>query len=41
MFEQIFLSPKVKQSAIIKNGHGIYVFPHELPNDVSVRILET
>ena len=34
MFYQIFLSPKVKRSAIISNKHGIYELPHELPNDL-------
>ena len=31
---QIFLS-QVKRSAIISNKHGIYEFPHKLPNDFS------
>ena len=33
MLYQIFLSPQVKQSTIISNKHGVYEFPHELPND--------
>ena len=39
MFHQIFLSPKVRRSAIISNKHGIYEFPHELPKDLRHRIL--
>ena len=34
MFDQMFLSPNVKRSAIISNKHGIYEIPHELPNDL-------
>ena len=34
IFDQMFLSPKVKRSAIISNKHGIYEIPHELPNDL-------
>ena len=34
MFYQIFLSPKMKRSAIISNKHGIYELPHELLNDL-------
>ena len=40
MFYQIFLSPQVKRSAIISNKNGIYKLPHELPNDLRLRILE-
>ena len=39
MFYQIFLSPQVKQSVIISNKLGIYELPHELPNDLRLRIL--
>ena len=39
MFDQTFLSPKVKQSMIISNKHGIYELSHELPNDLRLRIL--
>ena len=39
MFYQIFLSPQVKRSAIISNKQGIYELPHELPNDLRLRIL--
>ena len=34
MFYQIFLSPQVKQWAIINYEHGIYELPHELQQDV-------
>ena len=36
MFYQIFLSPQVKQSAIISNKHGMYELPHELPNNLQI-----
>ena len=36
---QIFLSPQVKRCVIIIYKHGIYELPHELPNDVRLRIL--
>ena len=39
MFYQIFLSPQVKRWAIIIYKHGIYELPHELPNDLRLRIL--
>ena len=39
MFDQVFFSPQVKRSAIITYEHGIYEFPHELPNDLRLRIL--
>ena len=39
MFYQILLSPKVKQSAIICNKHGIYKLPHKFPNDLRLRTL--
>ena len=38
MFYQIFLSPQVKRWAIITYKHGIYELPHELPNDLRLRI---
>ena len=40
MFYQIFLSPQVKQCAIITCKHGIYELPHELPNDLRLRKTE-
>ena len=39
MFYQIFLSPQVKRCAIITFKHGIYEIPHELPNDLRLRVL--
>ena len=39
MFYQIFLSPQVKRIVIISNKHGIYELPHELPNDLRLRML--
>ena len=39
MLCQIFLSPQVKQNAIISNKHGIYELPHKLPKDLRLRIL--
>ena len=40
MVEQIFFSLQLKRSVIISNKHGIYELPHELPNDLRLRILE-
>ena len=40
MFYKIFLSPQVKQCAIITYKHGIFELPQELPNDLRLRILE-
>ena len=39
MLYQIFLSPQVKRCAIITYKHSIYELPHELPNDIRVRML--
>ena len=39
MFYQIFLSSHVKWYAIIIYKQGIYELPHELPNDLGLRIL--
>ena len=39
MFDQIFFSPQVKQSAIISNKHDNYELSHELPNNLTIRIL--
>ena len=36
---QIFLSLKVERSTIITCTHGIYELPHELPNNLKLRIL--
>ena len=38
MFYQTFLSPQMKQCTIITYKHGIYKFPHELPNNFRLRI---
>ena len=40
MFYQIFLSPQVKQCAIITYKHGVYELPHESPNDLRLGMLE-
>ena len=37
IFYQIFLSPRVKRSAIISNKHGIHELPHELPNNLKLK----
>ena len=39
MFYQIFLSWQVKWCAIISNKQSVYELPHELPNDLRLRIL--
>ena len=39
MFYQIFLSPQVKKCAVITYKHSICEFPHELPNNLRLRIL--
>ena len=39
MFYQIFLLPQVKRSAIISNKQGVYELPHELTNDLGLRIV--
>ena len=39
MFYQIFLSPQVKRYAIITYKHSINELPHELPNELRLRIL--
>ena len=36
MFDKIFVSPQLKRIVIISNKHGIYVLPHELPNDLDL-----
>ena len=35
-----FLSPQVKRSVIISNKDGIYELPHQLPNNLRLKILE-
>ena len=37
---QFFIRPQVKRRVIISNKHGIYELPHDLPNDLKLRILE-
>ena len=39
MLYQTFLLPQVKRWAIITYQHGIYQSPHELPEDLRLRIL--
>ena len=39
MVEEIFLSPEVKRRVIITNKYGMYELPHELPNNLRLRIL--
>ena len=38
MIDQIFFAPQVKLSVIISNKHGIYELPHELKNELRLRI---
>ena len=40
MFYKIFLSQQVKQCDIITYKHGIYELPHELLNNLRLRICE-
>ena len=37
MFDEILCLVQVKRYAIVTCKHGIYVFPHELPNDLRTR----
>ena len=39
MYDQVFLSPQVKQIEFISNKYGIYELPYELANDVRLSIL--
>ena len=39
MFYQSLLSAQVKRLAIITYKHDTYELPHELPNDLRLRIL--
>ena len=39
MFYQVFFSPQVKRWAIITYKHDIYQLPHELSNDLRLKIL--
>ena len=38
MFYQILLLPEVKRWAIITYKHVIYELPHELPNDLRLKL---
>ena len=39
MFYQIFLSPQMKRWAVITYKYGINKLPHELLNDLKLKIL--
>ena len=39
MFYKIFLSPQVQRWATITYKHDIYELPHELANDLRLRVL--
>ena len=39
MLWQIFFLPQVKRSMIITYKHGIYELPHEMLNELRLRIL--
>ena len=39
MFYQILLSPQVKGWVIITYKNGIYELPHQLPNNLRLRML--
>ena len=39
MFHQIFFSPQVKRYPIITDKHVIYDLRHELPNELTLRVL--
>ena len=40
MFHKIFLSPQVKQWAIITYKHGAYELSHDSPNDLKLATLQ-
>ena len=40
MFDQIFFSPQVKRNVIIGNNYGIFELPHQLLNNLRLRILD-
>ena len=40
IFYQIFLSPQVEPNVVIFFEKGIYDLPHELPNNLRLRILQ-
>ena len=39
MLDQVFISPQVKQCAIITYKNGIYELSHDLPIDIRLRVL--
>ena len=39
MVYQMFLSPQAERSVIIDNKHGMYEWPHNLPNGLRLKIL--
>ena len=39
MIYQIFLLSQLKRWAIITYEHGIYELPHDLPDDLRLRVL--
>ena len=38
LFYQIFLPSQVKRNVFTSNKNGTYELPHELPNDIRLRI---
>ena len=40
MFYKIFLSPQGKRCPIITYKYGIYKFPHELRNDLTIKSIQ-
>ena len=40
MFDQIFFSPQMKRNVIIGNNYGIFELPHQLLNNLRLRILD-
>ena len=39
MFYQVFLAEEMKRCEIITYKNGIYELPHELPNNIRLKIL--
>ena len=39
ILDKVLLSPQVKTIMIISNKHGTYELPHNLPNDLRLRII--
>ena len=40
MFDQIFFSPQMKRNVIIGNNYGIFELPHQLLNNLRLRMLD-